>query len=376
MFFCVLSNRNFVALLYQFSLYLFVKPFFMSTQSINRDSGRYNISTGFKKNELSAIANNTKTKLVQFSAPLTYEEYDLLEKMVFATRPDIELRIFGHYSVECDLTFLERIPSLRKVTADCMRDTTGIEVVTQLRNLESLCVGIFDLDNFNFLEQVAPNLKVLGLYQTRSKKPKIESIARFENLEYLFLEEQQKGINAIKNLKKLQKIILRSITTTDIDFLQGLKQLWSVDIKLGGIKSFDALKTLPSLKFLELWQIRGLADLSFISDLTTLQNLFIQSLKQVKTLPDFSKNKFLRRIYLENMKGLDDFSTLKHIPNLKEFIICDENKEPDNFLPLFENPTVERVAGFLGSNKRNNRFMDLVNYYQKNIYEYSDFEYQ
>ncbi|KKX51761.1 hypothetical protein [Sphingobacterium sp. IITKGP-BTPF85] len=190
------------------------------------------------------------------------------------------------------------------------------------------------------------------------------------------MEEQQKGIHAIKNLKKLQKIVLRSITTTDIDFLQGLKQLWSVDIKLGGIKSFDALKTLPSLKFLELWQIRGLADLSFISDLTTLQNLFIQSLKQVKTLPDFSKNKFLRRIYLENMKGLDDFSTLKHIPNLKEFIICDENKEPNNFLPLFENPTVERVAGFLGSNKRNNQFMDLVNYYQKNIYEYSDFEYQ
>jgi hypothetical protein len=42
------------------------------------------------------------------------------------------------------------MPSLRQVSADCLRNAKGIEDVTELKNLETLGVGIFELDSFDF----------------------------------------------------------------------------------------------------------------------------------------------------------------------------------------------------------------------------------
>ncbi|WP_445749337.1 hypothetical protein [Polaribacter sp.] len=196
-------------------------------------------------------------------------------------------------------------------------------------------------------------------------------------MEYLYLEGQQKGCESINQLKKLKKIVLRSISTPNLDYLQGLKELWSVDIKLGGIKNLDALKTLPNLKYLELWQVRDLADLSFISELTNLQNLFIQSLKQVQKLPDFENSTALRRIYLENLKGLKDLSNVKSAPALEEFIyVLAENQIPENLIPILENPKLKSVFCRFGSNKKNDTFDDMVLKYGKQIYKYNEFKYK
>ena len=349
----------------------------MSVKTVNEIIGQYQISKGVTKNELEKLATNPKTQSIQFANPLTDTEIELLELVVFSKRPDISMRVYGHYGETCDLSFLQRIPSLRRISADCLRDAKGIEVVTQLDKLEHLGVGIFNLDNFDFLDEINPNLTELYLHQTKSKKTKINSIQRFENLEYLYLEGQQKGIEAISNLKKLKKIVLRSISTNNIDYLKNLESLWSVDIKLGGIKDLSGLTSLKSIKHLELWQVRDLADLSFISKLETLQNLFIQSLNQLTKLPDFSNNKKLRRIYLENLKGLNDLSNLKNAPSLKEFIyVLAENQEPENIIPALENPSVEKVFCKFGSDKKNNRFNELARQHNKTDYKYSNFEYE
>ena len=349
----------------------------MSVQTVNEVVGQYQVSKGVTKNDLEKLASNPKAQAIQFASPLTDKEIELLELVVFSKRPDISLRVYGHYGETCDLSFIQRIPSLRRVSADCLMDAKGIEVVTQLQDLEHLGVGIFNLDNFDFLDKINPNLKELYLHQTRSKKPKINSIERFEQLEYLYLEGQQKGIEAISNLKKLEKIVLRSISTNNVDYLKNLDHLWSVDIKLGGIKDLQSLTSLKSIKYLELWQVRDLADLSFISKLETLQNTFLQSLKQVTKLPDFSNNKKLRRIYLENLKGMNDLSTLRNAPNLKEFIyVLAENQEPEKLIPVLENPSVEKVFCRFGSDKKNNHFDELARHYNKTEYKYCNFEYE
>lgn len=349
----------------------------MSVQTVNEIIGQYQISRGVTKNDLEKLATNPKTQSIQFASPLTDKEIELLELVVFSKRPDISLRVYGHYGETCDLSFIQRIPSLRRISADCLMDAKGIEVVTQLENLEHLGVGIFNLDNFDFLDEINPNLTELYLHQTRSKKPKINSIQRFENLEYLYLEGQQKGIEEVSNLKKLKKIVLRSISTNNIDYLKNLEHLWSVDIKLGGIKDLNGLTSLKALKYLELWQVRDLADLSFISKLETIQNLFIQSLKQLNKLPDFTNNKQLKRISLENLKGLTDLTSLKNAPVLKEFIyVLAENQEPENLFPVLQNPAVEKVFCKFGSDKKNNRFDELAKQFNKTEYKYSNFEYE
>jgi hypothetical protein len=266
---------------------------------------------------------------------------------------------------------------LRKLWADCLRNAKGIESINKIQNIEILGVGIFELDNFDFLDKITPTLKELYLHQTRSKKPKIDSISRFKNLEYLYLEGQSKGIEGIEKLKGLKKIVLRSISTENLDYLTGQNNLWSVDIKLGGIKNFDALKTLPNLKYLELWQIRDLADLSFISSLEPLQNLFIQSLRNVEKLPPLDRLKKLRRIYLENLKGLKHLNSLRHIENLKEFVyVLAQNQEPENLKPVLDNPSVKSVLCRFGSDKKNDTFDNLVRKAGKGIYKWSEFNYE
>lgn len=340
------------------------------------NTGRFHISTGITENDLIKIVQNPRTKSIQFSEPLSINEIDLLEKVIYSKRPEISLRIFGHYGSTCDLNVIERIPSLRSFSADCLIDAQGIELVTQLANLEHLGVGILNLDNFDFLDRISPNLTELYIHQTRSKKPKIDSISRFSQLEYLFLDGQQNGIEALSSLKRLQKVVLRSISTKDIDYLKYLENLWSVDVKLGGIRNFDALTTLPNLKYLELWQVRDLDDLSFISKLPILQNLFLQSLKQVKALPDFTHNQSLRRIFMENLKGLQDLSSLRNASALGEFIyISAQNQLPENMLPALENPNLKKILCMFGSNKKNHHFKELVKQYNKEEYQYEDFQY-
>jgi hypothetical protein len=346
----------------------------MPLQSVSPD--RYQIFPGVTKDELTKVAKDLKAKTLQFAEPLSDKEIELLQSIVFSNRPDITLRVFGHYGHLCDLTFLQKIPSAKNIFVDCLQKATGVEVLTKFSTLDKLAIGIFNLDNFDFLNDISPNITELSIEQTSSKKPSIEVIKRFSNLRYLYLEGQQKGIEVIQELKNLEKIVLRSITTKDVNYLDGLSKLWSVDIKLGGIKKFDTLTKIQSLKYLELWQIRGLGDLHFISDIQPLQNLFIQSLKQVTSIPKLDKLQNLKRISLENLKSLTDLANLEFAPNLQDFVyVLAENQEPENLLPVLRNPSVKNVFCRFGSDKKNNHFDKLAKEFGKNQYSYYEFKY-
>lgn len=348
----------------------------MSLTTVDLATGRYEISKGVTANELAKLAEDLKTSVIQFSRPIDTKTIALLEQVVFSKRQDIALRVYGHYSERCDLSFIEEIPSVRELSVDCLMEVTNIDVVTRIQHLDGLHVGVFGLDSFEFLNNIDPHLKRLSLCQTRSKKTRIETIGRFTQLNELFIEGQSKGIEAINELKKLEKIVLRSISTQDIEYLRNLERLWSVDIKLGGIRDLNALKSLPNLKYLEVWQVRGLSDLSVLSDLKSLQNLFIQSLPQLAVFPAISSLGKLRRIYLENLKGLMDLRELKSAPALVEFIyVMAENQSPETLKPVLENKSLERVSCYFGSDKKNNDFKKLAQSFGKDEYEYQEFVY-
>jgi hypothetical protein len=137
-----------------------------------------------------------------------------------------------------------------------------------------------------------------------------------------------------------------------------------------------ALKSLPNLKYLELWQIRGLADLSFISSLESLQNLFIQSLRNVERLPSLDKLDKLRRIYLENLKGLKDLSQVQRAKNLKEFIYMLAHQEPETMRPVLQNPSVQTVLCRFGSDQKNMTFDILASQANKGQFKWREFIYE
>jgi hypothetical protein len=72
-----------------------------------------------------------------------------------------------------------------------------------------------------------------------------------------------------------------SISTPSLSYLAPLKNLWSLAMKLGGIRSFAGIDGKASIKYLELWQIRELRDVEILIDLPGLQNLFLQALPHI-----------------------------------------------------------------------------------------------
>lgn len=340
------------------------------------DPSRCQIAAGVSEKELRTIESDQKIKTVQFASPLNPIDIERLESIVFANRPDINLRVYGHYGATCDLSFLVKMPSVRRLNADSMLKAEGVASIARLPLLETLWLDIAGLESFEVLAELPATIVELGLGATFSKKPSISSISRFKGLRALYLEGQQKGIDAIHSLSSLERIVLRSIATPDVSYLTALPKLWSVDVKLGGIKNFTALTTLK-LKYLELWLVRGLGDLSFISLIKSLQFLFLQSLKQVGALPWLKDLTQLRRIYLEDLKGLKNLDSLEFAPGLTEFVYAAAiNKKPEDLVPVLRNPSVKSAGCWFGSDRKNKAFEELAKSFGKSKYVPSDFEYQ
>ncbi len=326
---------------------------------------RLSIEAALSKKEIQQLIADKGLRTLQCSTPVQPQTWDLLNNQFFPVRSEVELRVYGFYSLVCDLRFTSEMTNVRHFSADCLGDAVGIEQITAMEKLESLGIGIYHLQDFEFLTQISPQLKRLFLGVTKSKQPDLSPLSRFTSLQEIHLEGQQKNIEVLSQLRDLQQVTLRSISTPGIGYLTPLQRMWSLDIKLGGIKDLYAIEGMENIKYLELWQVRALSDIGVISSLTELQHLFLQSLRSITALPSFMRLKKLKRISLENMKGLKDVSTLEHAPALEEFVhIAADNMQPEDYVPLLRNPHLKRICVGFGSKKKNNRFKDLLQEYQ------------
>lgn len=315
--------------------------------------------------EVQALIADKDLKVIQCTSPVELATWEVLNSEFFAVRPEVTLRIYGFPLLPCDLSFASKMTNVRHFTADNLLEADHIEAVAEMENLESLGVGIYHLESFAFLNQITPDISRLFLGWTKSKKPDLSPLRRFQSLKVLYLEGHQKNIEVLETLIHLEDVTLRSISTPDVQYLTSLTKMWSLDIKLGGIRNLDAISAMENIKYLELWQVRGLQDLSVVSNLPGLQYLFLQSLPNIRTFPllhDLSK---LRRIFLDNLKGLENLDSLEHAPALEDYIQWGaENVEIEGYLPLLRNPNLKRLKVVFDRQKKNKSFSALLQQYQ------------
>src|SRR5581483_4421786 len=243
--------------------------------------------------------------------------------------------------------------------------------------LEELSIGIFDLDNFDFLSTLPAGIKTLFLGATKSRKPRLGPLRRFHSLRKLYVEGQQNDIEVMADLQALEDVTLRSISTPGIEYVARLPRLWSLDIKLGGIQNLSAIADNHSIKYLELWQIRGLSDISVISSLSGLQYVFLQALRNVTSIPDLSRLTKLRRLVLENMKGLKDVSAIGRAPALEEFIhIAAQGFTPRQYEDLLKTNTLRQIHIGFCSKRKNEQLEALVARSGKSKWQRTEFVFQ
>lgn len=321
--------------------------------------------------ELDELVLDPKVKRLQCSRPIKAKKWALLNDRFFSRRPDVWLRVLHH---PYDLSFVAEMDNVRNFAADSLGTAEGVENVARMENLERLGIGIWELESLDFLNAVTEGLKGLILGQTKSRKPDLAVLSRFKDLETVYIEGHRKNIEVLSELTNLMDVTLRSITTPNISYLRPLERMWSLDIKLGGIKDLYAIEGMENIKYLELWMIKGLTDIGFISGLYGLQNLFLQALRRVKCLPDMVRLKKLKRICLWDMKGLEDVNSLEHAPALEEFALaCSQGIQPEDYLPVLRNKSLKRACAGLGSLKKNRKFEELCSEFNIEEYHFSKF---
>jgi len=222
-------------------------------------------------------------------------------------------------------------------------------------------VDVFHLESTEGIEYLPDTLEYFGFGQTKSKKLSLDFLRRFSSLKELYLESHKNDIEVISNLSSLGKLTLRSITMPDLSLLLPLKKLWSLDIKLGGTKDLRLLPRIGRLKYLELWMVKGLQDVHVIGELTSLQNLFLQALKNVTTLPSFRSLRCLRRVTLDTMKGITDLSPVADAPVLEELCVFGANHlQPEHFIPFVGHPSLKCASIGLGSIRKYEQVKKLL----------------
>ncbi len=276
-------------------------------------------------------------RLVQFRRRLTDERFRHLASLLEG-RADTGLRVYSSPDVT-DLEFLRLFPDLRSFQVD----------------------GLWDrLTSLDGLGHLSPALESLGIGATR-RPMSLAILERFGALQALAIEGRHRDMEVIGSLRSLESLMLRSVTLPDLSLLTSLDRLRSLDIKLGGTSNLGLLPRVGRLEDLELWQIRGLSDLSAIGETVGLTRLFLQSLAQVRTLPDLSRLTELRTVTLHTMKGIRDLAPLAQAPGLESLsLIAMGNLRPEDLRPLVGHPTLRRGHWNIGSLRKTYEAHDIV----------------
>jgi hypothetical protein len=276
---------------------------------------------------------------VQISSRLTDDEFRRLAGFM-ADYPEVRLRVYGGYdgSIQ-DLDFLRFFPKLRRFSVDAIYELPSLEGIGNLsEDLEDLLIG-----------------------WTRSKRFSLRRLTKFRNLRTLYLEGQQKDFEALGELTSLNNLTLRSITLPDLSALLPLRELTSLDIKLGGTRDIGLLPRIGRLAYVELWMVRGLDDVSPLAEVATLESFMLQALKRVTRLPSFARSTALRGAVLDTMKSITDLSPLAEAPNLERlglFSMC--QLQPEALLPFVGHPALRRGSWGLCSDRKNHAAYDLL----------------
>lgn len=239
------------------------------------------------------------------------------------------------------------------VTLRVHSDQTSLDFLRHFPGLHRFDAAIPGLESWAGLANLPVEAEQLSLGATK-KTLSLSILGRFRNLRKLYLEGHRKDIAILAELGAIEDVTLRSVTLPDLSLFAGLRRLWSLDIKLGGTRNLGMLPRLESLKYLELWAVRGLTDVAPIASTSSLQFLFLQDLSRVRAVPPLDSMINLRRVWIETLKGLTDVCPIARAPALEEFsAVAMRHLQPQNFRCFLAHPTLRYLNAGFGSKRKN-----------------------
>jgi hypothetical protein len=172
-------------------------------------------------------------------------------------------------------------------------------------------------------------------------------------------------IAKIKKHKDCTEIALWHTKHEDLNFLEMLPNLQSVEFYATHVEDYSALIKIKSLEHLFLNGVKNHENLSFINGFTQIKKLDLLNLPKLINFPNLSDCSNLNELLLWNCKRLTDITNLSLIPNLEELKIVDTPQKPEDLEFLIKLDNLKYISGQFGSQKTNKVFEDLLLKYGK-----------
>lgn len=274
-----------------------------------------------------------KLVIVQFSDKL-YSNKILadLNELCLEYEGNFSVRFYGHYQGSFDCKTLLKLPNIKSLWLDCLLKADNLEVLTELKNLRRLSLGVFELKETEiFQANNLQNLKELIIGETRTKALNLEYLENYKDLNYLIICGHTKNIDVVGKLTDLEYLGLNSISKVKLNFVNKLKRLKSLHFVLGGRENLDEIEE-NEIETLEIIRVRGFNSFKNISNFKKLKTLLIEDQiqltefhfnKEISTLTDFKLincKTFKSLTGLEKLSGLNQLRIYKTEINFDEFI--------------------------------------------------------
>lgn len=311
--------------------------------------------------ELAEIVKLGELDLIQCTHLPSVKTLALLNDLYFAQFPNTAFRLYGCYFEDRDLTSLKIMSNVERLSIDGLTQASNLSELGALQKLKKLRIDVEDIAGFAWIDSLSSRLEQLSVH-TKSKTLDISALCRFKQLKGLFLGGYKKNIEALFELKLLQKFTLSGITLDDFNFANNMPALRSLSILRGSTKNFSSLYGNQNIKALKLFRINHFTDMDLVCYMPCLEAVEICQLKNVTQFPDLSAHTALRHSAVTDAKALLDFSLLQNLNQLESFsVYClPAAFEPEDILPLLKNQTVKQCSFYSGSEKKNQLVGEMI----------------
>ena len=255
---------------------------------------------------------------IQFSKP-PYSKAVLrdIDALCKVHKEALEVRFYGHYSVDFDCAVLREVPSAMNVSIDCMQKAHNVDVLGEMGSLKMLSLGI---DEMNFPNVLAlPSLQglvELRLGETKAHPVALDPLAQYKELRSLTIAGQSKGIEHLGLSPSVQELYLSRIKkSVGLEFTNAMSGLRSLRILLGGRSDIHEVKH-PTLKKLEVVRVMGFETIR-LDSFPSLEELKIEDQIRLRSIDFTGTASNLREVWLLNCKSLDSLDGFAELPRIE-----------------------------------------------------------
>jgi hypothetical protein len=179
----------------------------------------------------------------------------------------------------------------------------------------------------------------------KKRAPTIEACKRRNN-RVLWLNHVELENEDVEWLAETERLTLWNVKLP-AGLLARLEKLWWLDIRGGSAMDLEMAKGVDKLQYLAVNQVRGMCELSLISEMTTLRYLDLYGLPKVAQVPSLSPLSKLEHVTVGQMRGLLSLRGLLRAPNLRELqLIRKVNVGADDIEGIINHPAIQQFGWF------------------------------